>query len=76
LKGGVSDIASLKVFCRHSLGNRKDSERFLNGAEVIVKPPVLQLHKKFPTFYGNRRFTAIFTRALHWSYPEPYQSSP
>jgi hypothetical protein len=23
--------------------------------------------KKFPAFYGTRRFITVFTRALHWS---------
>jgi hypothetical protein len=27
---------------------------------------VTQLVKKFPTFYGNRRFITVFTRARHW----------
>jgi hypothetical protein len=26
---------------------------------------VTQLVKKFPTFYGNRRFIAVFTRARY-----------
>jgi hypothetical protein len=31
------------------------------------KPPVVQLLKNFPTLYGTRRFSTVFTRALHWS---------
>jgi hypothetical protein len=31
------------------------------------EPPVVQLLKNFPEFYGTRRFITIFTRALHWS---------
>jgi len=27
---------------------------------------VTQLVKKFPAFYGNRRFITVFTTALHW----------
>jgi hypothetical protein len=30
-------------------------------------PPVAQLLKNFPTFYGTQRFITVFTRALHWS---------
>jgi len=26
-----------------------------------------QLIKKFPAFYGTRRFAAVFTTARHWS---------
>jgi hypothetical protein len=31
------------------------------------KPPIVQLLKNFPAFYGTRRFITMFTRALHWS---------
>jgi hypothetical protein len=34
---------------------------------MFEKPPVAQLLKKVPTFYGNRRFIAVFTRVHHWS---------
>jgi hypothetical protein len=34
---------------------------------LLEKPPVAQLLKNFPTFYGTRRFITVFTRALHWS---------
>jgi hypothetical protein len=34
---------------------------------VLEKPPVAQLLKHFPTFYETRRFSTVFTRALHWS---------
>jgi hypothetical protein len=27
----------------------------------------VQLLKKFPAFYRNRRFITVFTRAAHWS---------
>jgi hypothetical protein len=33
---------------------------------LLKKPPVTQLLKNFPTFYGTRRFITVFTRALHW----------
>jgi len=32
---------------------------------------VAQLVKKFPADYGTRRFITVFTRARHWSCPEP-----
>jgi hypothetical protein len=32
---------------------------------LLEKPPVAQLLKNFPTFYGTRRFIPMFTRALH-----------
>jgi hypothetical protein len=31
------------------------------------KPPIEVLLKKFPTFYGTRRFITVFTRVLHWA---------
>jgi hypothetical protein len=34
---------------------------------LLEKPPVMQLLKNFPIFYGTRRFITVFTRALHWS---------
>jgi hypothetical protein len=33
----------------------------------LEKPPVVQLLKNFPAFYGTRRFITVLTRALHWS---------
>jgi hypothetical protein len=36
---------------------------------LLEKPPVAQLLKNFPTFYGTPRFIIVFTRALHWSLP-------
>jgi hypothetical protein len=34
---------------------------------LLEKLPVVQPLKKFPAFYGTRRFSIVFTRALHWS---------
>jgi hypothetical protein len=34
---------------------------------LFEKPPVVQLFKKFPAFYGTRSFITVFTRFLHWS---------
>jgi hypothetical protein len=34
---------------------------------LLEKPPVVQLFKNFPAFYGIGRFITVFTRALHWS---------
>jgi hypothetical protein len=36
---------------------------------LLEKPPIVQLLKSFPEFYGTRRFITVFTRALHWSLP-------
>jgi hypothetical protein len=34
---------------------------------LLEKPPVAQLLKNFPAFYGTRKFITVFTRALHLS---------
>jgi hypothetical protein len=34
---------------------------------LLEKLPIAQPLKKFPAFYGTRRFITAFTRALHWS---------
>jgi hypothetical protein len=34
---------------------------------LLEEPPILQLLKNFPVFYGTRRFITVFTKALHWS---------
>jgi hypothetical protein len=31
----------------------------------LEKPPIVQLLKNFPAFYGSRRFIPEFRRALH-----------
>jgi hypothetical protein len=39
-----------------------------HGAEPLLeKPPIVQLLKKFPAFYGIKRFITMFIRALHRS---------
>jgi hypothetical protein len=32
----------------------------------LEKPPVVQLLKNFPPFYGTQRFITMFTRVLQW----------
>jgi hypothetical protein len=34
---------------------------------LLEEPPIVQTLKKFPAFYGTRRFITVFTRALHCS---------
>jgi hypothetical protein len=34
---------------------------------LLKKLTVTQLVKKFPAFYGTRRFITMFTTARHWS---------
>jgi hypothetical protein len=41
-----------------------------HGAETMrnrFSQPVAQLVKKFRSFYGTRRFIAVFTRTRHWT---------
>jgi hypothetical protein len=40
----------------------------LHGTEPFLRiPPVVELLKNFPTFYGTQKFINMFTIALHWS---------
>jgi hypothetical protein len=32
---------------------------------LLEKPPVVQILKNFPTFYGTGRFVAVFRRDIH-----------
>ena len=43
---------------------------------LLAKLAVPQLIKKFPAFYGNRRFITLFTIAQTFPYHEPDKSSP
>jgi hypothetical protein len=43
---------------------------------LLEKPPIGLPLQNFPAFYGIQKFISAFTRAHHWSYPEPDQSSP
>jgi hypothetical protein len=39
------------------------SYNYLHGGALLEKPPIAQLLKNFPAFYG--RFIIVFTRAVH-----------
>jgi hypothetical protein len=40
---------------------------YLRSWALLEKPPIVQLLKNFPTFYGTRSFITVFTRAFHSS---------
>jgi hypothetical protein len=42
---------------------------------LLEKPPVVQILKDFPEFYGTRRFITVFTRDLHWQSIPPHPIS-
>jgi hypothetical protein len=46
--------------------------------DLLEKPPIVQLPKNFPAFYGTRRFITVITRVLHWSlsWARSIQSTP
>jgi hypothetical protein len=44
--------------------------------DILEKPPIVQLLKNFPAFYGTRRFITVFTSSLHWSWARSIQSIP
>jgi hypothetical protein len=37
------------------------------SSALLEKPPTVKLIKKFPAFYGTRKFNTVFTTAFHWS---------
>jgi hypothetical protein len=41
-----------------------DSFKRVTIASLIEKPPIVQLLKNIPAFYGTRRFITVFTRSL------------
>jgi hypothetical protein len=43
---------------------------------LLEKPPIAQLLKNFPIFYGTGRFISRFKRSSTCSYPEPDKSNP
>jgi hypothetical protein len=43
---------------------------------LLEEPPILQLLKNFPAFFGTRRFITVFTRSQHWSLSWSIQSIP
>jgi hypothetical protein len=40
-----------------------------SSSRVLEKLRVIQLLKKFPAFYGTRRFISVFTRTRHCALP-------
>jgi hypothetical protein len=54
----------------HSLVNRGTGKELTTWSRVLLKKLTsLQLVKKFPKFYGTRRFISAFTRAHQLSLP-------
>jgi hypothetical protein len=45
---------------------------------LLEEPPIVQLLKNFPAFYGTRRFITVLTEDLHWplSSDRSTQSTP
>jgi len=52
---------------RNILFTKNASLYLLHGAESFLSSLVLQLVKKFPTFYGTRKFITVLTSARHLS---------
>jgi len=46
---------------------RKKHKLTMYNRVLLEKLLVTHLVKKFPPFYGARRFITVFTRAHHWS---------
>jgi hypothetical protein len=58
IKDTVISVMSLKIALYYLL---------TPGSRVLEKLTDLQLAKKFPAFYGTRRFITAFTSARHLS---------
>jgi hypothetical protein len=46
---------------------REGEVRYLCMLLLLEKPPIVQLLKNLPIFYGTQKFITVFTRVLHWS---------
>jgi hypothetical protein len=65
-------LQSTSIVCYHSL-----TFLFIPRIKVLLDQLTgLQLVKKFPAFYGTRRFITAFTSTETCAYPELAQSSP
>jgi hypothetical protein len=51
----------------HILQKKRQSVTHSWSWTPLEKVQIVQPLKKFPEFYGTRRFITVFTRALHWS---------
>jgi hypothetical protein len=65
IKQFLNRIIILNGFCEHLLKYAK----LTNSMELslLEKPSIANLFKKYPTFYGTRRFIVVITRSRHWS---------
>ena len=79
--GLMKSITVLTTACNPSMS----SARYKQSTPYLLTPwcrvlleklTGLQLVKKFPAFYGTRRFITAFISARHLSLPEPARSSP
>jgi hypothetical protein len=63
--GSVVSIAInfIKTACPQDM----DKKTSVSSRVLLEKLTVTQLFKKFPTFYGTRRFITMFTTAHYWS---------
>jgi len=52
---------------KYNFTDTAQTEETQTRRRVFSKLTVTQLGKKFPAFYGTRRFITMFTRARHWS---------
>jgi hypothetical protein len=51
----------------HDLIRNRTRDIPASSTALLEKPPIVQLLKKLPTFYGPWRFITVFIRPLHWS---------
>ena len=64
---GPTKVSFLPTTAQYSLIATDLLTYLLHGAESFLRSwLVLQLIKKFPAFYGTRKFIIVLTRASHW----------
>jgi hypothetical protein len=64
----TNPLLLLIFFLKLISNNKKHNEVITPWKRVLHKKLIAtQLVKKFPSFYGTRRFITMFTRSRHWS---------
>jgi hypothetical protein len=69
---GLPEWETLNMWCgiagRHTSSSSHGNLRTHSWSWALIeKPPIVQLLKNFPSFYGTWRFIIVFKRALPWS---------
>jgi hypothetical protein len=66
-KGQTTEKTPLQTLERVVFHASRAVLTYLRSWALLEKLQIVQPLKNFPAFYGTRRFTTVFTRALQWS---------